>query len=618
VALSGDGRCLATLRPAPGFSLPAEYVLDVWDTSTGQALYAISGLPARIQALAAARGGEFIAGAAGALVTAWHREKVVFERKVPAAGIALDDGGTLHVMAPDGQVTSWDLDSGTEGGTEPAIPGEGFSNPVFGNHPVGFDPSGRWMCAVQQQTYPDRATIDLWERDAVGEVRALGPGTKSVWAVAFSDDGRWLAAACNDRVPGRSASEVEPYEQKLVRLWDTSKGEEVRTFYGHRNAVLDVAFSPSGSRLVSGDGDGLVNVWSAADGVLLSTMRGHRSSVRKVAFLDEDRLVSVDRTGGVKLWDLRRRLAVRVLQGHEGPVYGVGFTADGAKVASGGNGKLRIRVWDASTGDHIQSLQSSHYHIMDLAFHPDGGILAEANNEGLVVLWDVHDAKELRERVRLHGGKCAVFSRDGRFLAGGRDEAQVVELDPGGRPTERLLAMPEGHEELQCVSFSTDGSLLASGGSDACVRVWDWHERREVCAPLRHEELVWGVAFSPGGDLLAVSTGGNNVFATEAKPRGAITIWKLPEGTKVRTLLGHLSGVTGVAISPDGDRLFSASDDGTIKLWDTMTGQEILTLRGHFSGIHGMDLTRDGCRLATVSLDRTLRIWEGSPIGDEG
>jgi WD40 repeat protein len=113
-----------------------------------------------------------------------------------------------------------------------------------------------------------------------------------------------------------------------------------------------------------------------------------------------------------------------------------------------------------------------------------------------------------------------------------------------------------------------------------------------------HGKRVWGVAFSPSGDLLATSSAD-----------GTIELWDVQAQTKVHTLYGHINSVWDAVFSPDGSRLASASYDKTAKVWDVETGIELLHLTGHTNWVMGVAFSPDGKSLATSSRDGSVRLY---------
>ena len=114
-----------------------------------------------------------------------------------------------------------------------------------------------------------------------------------------------------------------------------------------------------------------------------------------------------------------------------------------------------------------------------------------------------------------------------------------------------------------------------------------------------HAGWVRGVAFSPDGALLATAS-------TDKTAR----LWDPATGECVRTLTGHATGLRGVAFSPDGRLLATASTGRTARLWDPATGECVRTLTGHAEAVYGVAFSPDGRLLATASMDNTAKLWD--------
>jgi WD40 repeat protein len=240
-----------------------------------------------------------------------------------------------------------------------------------------------------------------------------------------------------------------------------------------------------------------------------------------------------------------------------------------------------VRIWDTNTGRLVRTLPRQTNEVAAVAFSPDGRYLASATTNlfnppayvrepGEVKLWDADSGREIRA---LGGHTAGVFD----------------------------------------VAFSPDGRYLASACADKIVRIWDMTDPSREARTLRgHDGHVRRVVFLPPDGRRLATAGGISFTAGGGIPFtfGEVKIWDLATGRVLHDLFGHTDRVRGLASSPDGRRLATASDDRTIKLWDTMTGQEVFTLSGHTSGVLSVAFSPDGRRIVSGGIDGTAIVWD--------
>jgi WD40 repeat protein len=106
----------------------------------------------------------------------------------------------------------------------------------------------------------------------------------------------------------------------------------------------------------------------------------------------------------------------------------------------------------------------------------------------------------------------------------------------------------------------------------------------------------------------AVTADGRRVVS--ASDDGTLRVWDLESGRGLATLAGHTGAVTGCVVTPDGRRVVSASLDGTLKVWDLESGRALATLQGHTDWVNACAVTADGRRVVSASDDRTLKVWD--------
>jgi sugar lactone lactonase YvrE len=264
----------------------------------------------------------------------------------------------------------------------------------------------------------------------------------------------------------------------------------------------------------------------------------------------------------------------------------VAFSPDGKLLASA-DGDGTVGLWDPPTGQAVRAIQAvtgpadANPGVAGVAFSPDGKLLASADGDGTVRLWDPATGRAIRAiqaATSTNGGNPVVagvaFSPDGKLLASADGDGTVGLWDPAtGRAARAIQAVTGPNGSVSRVAFSPDGKLLASVDADGTVRLWDPVTGRAVRAIQAAistnggNPVVAGVAFSRDGKLLA---------SADADGDGTVQLWNPATGRAVRTIQ---AGVLGVAFSPDGKLLASADNDGTVQVWDPATGRAARTIR---------------------------------------
>ncbi len=193
------------------------------------------------------------------------------------------------------------------------------------------------------------------------------------------------------------------------------------------------------------------------------------------------------------------------------------------------------------------------------------------------------------------------YSSDGTLLASGGDDNAVILWDVATRSQREIFT--EHSDSVMSVVFSPNSKILASASLDGFVRLWDITSERGRRISLPHNGWVKSVAFSPNGKTLA-SGGGDE--------SGTLMWWDVSKSQRIVTIPGHSSIVESVAFSPDGELLASTSRDKTVKLWYA-DGQRLRkNLAKHKNVVYAVAFSPDGKLLATSSRDKTIRLWKVS------
>lgn len=551
-------------------------------------------------------------------------EKLSFHKQNINAVVFRPDGRQAISGSHEGALKVWDPRTGRE-----TIKLAGHSFAVFA---VAYSPNGQIIASGSH----DR-TVKLWDANTGNELRTLTGHSGRVGAISFSPDGEKVVTASDD---------------KTLRLWDVKTGEHLSTYEGHTYVVRGVAFHPNGEQFVSGAYDGLMKLWDIKTGKNTLTFKPEKlGGVNSVAFSPDGVSVVGGYSGGdIRIWNAKSGLETLLMKSAD-DVYAVCYSNSGMKLAASG-ASMTVDVWDAETGDAIASLQGHTNIVLALAFNPVNDRLASGGIDETIRVWDLSrkvvptvlettsgyitrlattpdgnniigaryasglqlcDTRTGQKTVAFKGHvsrlHSASFSNDGKSLATGDDSGLIKVWNAA--TGEELHSLKEHQLRVTSLAFSPDSSKLISGSSDGLINLWNVKTGKVHWSNSDHTHSVDALAFSPNGEHIV--SGGQGVNKSVF---GEAHVWKASDGTRVCELVGHGNLVGGVAYSPDGLRILTASHDNTIKMWDAKTGVELFTCSAHTSWANSVAFSPDGERFVSASRDKTVKVWNAK-TGEE-
>jgi eukaryotic-like serine/threonine-protein kinase len=267
-------------------------------------------------------------------------------------------------------------------------------------------------------------------------------------------------------------------------------------------------------------------------------------------------------------------------------------------------GKVLCRVATPQTEEHEPS---------NVVVSPDGTRVACAFGDDDWKRIAVLDAISGKQTAICNGHtksiRALTFSPDGTRLASGSVDrtARVWDAASG-----RLLATCEGHKSsVHSAKFSPDGARLVTASPDVTVRQWDAATGQVVEPPYdRHSAQLQSAVYSPDGQWVA-SAGDDRT----------IRVWEARGRKDVAVLHGHMGGVIEVAFAPDGRRVASLSTsrwrvvtawDDTVRVWDVDPKSSLPVLADHTRTVLSVAFSPDGRWLASGSYDTTVRLWDAA------
>lgn len=286
---------------------------------------------------------------------------------------------------------------------------------------------------------------------------------------------------------------------------------------------------------------------------------GHTDKVNSVAFsYDSNYIASGSRDGTVKVWDLRTGKLIRTLNGDKFNVISVAFSRDGSKIVSGGDDKS-VKVWNTMTGELTHTLRGHTDRVNSVAFSAnDDHIIVSGSDDKTVNMWSV--------------------------------------------TTGILLRSLKNHTDCVNSVACCYGGIL-SGSDDKTIKLWD--HRGLLVHTFTFDSRVVSVAIDYGGHTIVGGCSDGNVI---------MYLGSLEKPVKFDD---HRLRVGSVAISSDGSKIVSRSNDTSVKVRDIVTGT-VLTLdassddKNNYTNLYSVAISPDSSMIAFGGTNKTVDVWRKS------
>jgi WD40 repeat protein len=457
----------------------------------------------------------------------------------------------------------------------------------------GYDYSGRYDISWGHcESWDCEMTVRLWDVRTGECLKVLKGHDISVDCIALSADGRFAVSG------GSSA--------KTVCIWNLDSGQCLKVLHGHDSDVCYVALTADGNKIFSWDSGETVRVWDADSGKCIKTFFG--MGAKGIVSADGKKIVSRNNDKTVRIWDGESGECLNVLYGHEADVNCVALSFGGNKIFSW-DSEETVRVWDIDSGNCTKVFRGIGVEGIVSA---DETKIISNDRDNLTRIWDAETGELIKDFIGPEVGITSMtWSGDGRIFATVFDgyiydildgTVAIWDVEKGGfnsletyygGPNFENGWLPKGHGPPP-LAISADGKRAVSGG--LVGRIWDV-KRGECLRVLKGGEI--------GFDSLAISSDGSRIISSSQD--NAVRIWNGETGNCLKVL--EHDWVGSVALSPDGRHIVYGSET-TLRIYDSESGECLKVLEADDFCVSAIAVSGDGEKIVSGGLSKDIKIWD--------
>jgi WD40 repeat protein len=477
---------------------------------------------------------------------------------------------------------------------------------------VLFTPDGKQVISISKDK-----TIRFWSTQTGDSLRVLRPAvgygaSGELHAGALSPDGRILA------IGGWGLIEND---KRIIGIQlITMASGAVRTLQGHTQSVAALAFSNNGKYLASGSHDHTVCIWDLDSGRCLHTLEGHKDTVHALAFSPTgDRLATVSPDGTGRVWSVQTGKAEAVLQvpGRAPRQHSVAWSPDGKTIVTGGHDD-RLRLWSPRGKlAKVISLGQRGCAVFGLVFATEANRPMEAE---VLATW----RRAVRENKQYEYSSCFVNLATGKVRPALAPRQSTLMTSPSTAIAGPLVATTGGddhaiwlctHEGKVLFRLGGDGQAAVSAAWSSDGKQIAWGRPRQPGdgqVPLQHAFDPSALTFSHKVNpeqFRGAWTSMGTLTATQTANR----VLEIREADKELTTIRGKNGAIHAFTFLPGDRVAVAAFAQNIIIYDARTGKDLHHLLSHRSRVTALAASPDGKYLLSVAFDETIRI---TPITD--